>query len=1236
MIKNITQTLKSLHLTFLLFFVFSSFLSFGQVDITKFSDGVEVSADHIGFTTLGDFVLKAKASGDFIDGDNQTIILEAPEHWIFKENTGIVTHSVGSFSNTSVSVIGNTITITFSASAVLIEDHITLSGIQVQAQVKTLLPIKEITRKGGTAEIVGFGLDSACGELAQVAGDFTQIQILFPGETVAPGTESGKTGDRLLQTAGVPFNIVINAVDDNFNIASNTNSVEFTLTTGDYEATFSYNRIFVNGEASVTATFRNISVLPVITVSALNTIFLESDEIEVARGPFTKLQILLPGEIAAPGTLTGKTGEPTAQTAGVPFNVVVNAVDAAGNIVDDVNDDLQLGIDGINDDLIPLQMVNGVAEFRDFVVNAAGDFKLNVKDLGNTAIDAALSEELTINSGTYAKLQILLPGETAAPGTLTGKTGTPNEFTVGEAYAFIINAVDENWNVVASNHQIKIQTNESVPLELENATLNNGTLTLLNIIFKIAGNYSLSALDSDDANIDEGTSSELTVNPGDFSKLQILLPGEMATPGVSSDIGKIGYPLIPERGDRFGVTLIAVDDYFNEVSVGPGEVIISSSDTGAVIPNTINLINDNTSIQFDVQINALGAETITATSVSNNLITTIVTIPLAEAGVHYKTIADGSWNDSNIWSSSTDSTNWNSAIIIPGPQDLSVNVSHNVAINDNTNKILNTLTINATGVLELNAGKLILNNVNVAGTLKNAAELEFLVENALTFKTGSKYQHNFTTTLGIVPQATWEDGSTCEIIGYTTATLRMAGVNGQSFYNFTWNSPNQNTANGIGPSLGLLEGSNTEVRNNFTVISTGTNGGFQLSTGNAVLNVKNYAQIGGRLGLINTNNGSLETVLNVSGTFDMSGGILQKGNGSGVSGSKAKVLFNGTTKQVFTKTAGMLAGNLNFEIAGGSIVDFGENILAGNSGTFEMKEGASLITKHVEGISKSKTKGNIQSTGHWTFASGTNFTYEGEALQETGDGLPETVSKLTIDNAQGVKLTARQELFADTLDFKQGFFDLRASRLVSKHQKGTNGILFTQNTDANPLSSGKAWSITVVYNAEVNQTVVDGNYKNLVLSGGGTKTKEVGSNRVHVAHLLSILPSTKLVTSNGFVISADLTRQGAIGPLLNGAEIEGNIQIQHLINGGGERGTRTLSTPINDSQLSNKTYKQLKNHVIITGAGGVAAGFDAGSNALSLVTYDETADPMLRSSFIPVGNLNNESSTPGHGFQIVF
>ncbi len=47
----------------------------------------------------------------------------------------------------------------------------------------------------------------------------------------------------------------------------------------------------------------------------------------------SKLQVLLPGETSDPGTPTGKTGTPTPQVAGVPFYIVVNAVDGTFQVV---------------------------------------------------------------------------------------------------------------------------------------------------------------------------------------------------------------------------------------------------------------------------------------------------------------------------------------------------------------------------------------------------------------------------------------------------------------------------------------------------------------------------------------------------------------------------------------------------------------------------------------------------------------------------------------------------------------------------------------------------------------------------------------------------------------------------------------------------------------------------------------------------------------------------------------
>src|SRR5881392_1000808 len=66
----------------------------------------------------------------------------------------------------------------------------------------------------------------------------------------------------------------------------------------------------------------------------------------------------------------------------------------------------------------------------------------------NTSTSSVVTQ--TVNPGPFAKLQILVPGETAAPGTATGKTGAPTAQTAGTGYSVTVNAVDADWNLVST------------------------------------------------------------------------------------------------------------------------------------------------------------------------------------------------------------------------------------------------------------------------------------------------------------------------------------------------------------------------------------------------------------------------------------------------------------------------------------------------------------------------------------------------------------------------------------------------------------------------------------------------------------------------------------------------------------------------------------------------------------------------------------------------------------------
>ncbi|MBP2680463.1 MAG: hypothetical protein H6Q78_326, partial [Candidatus Krumholzibacteriota bacterium] len=59
---------------------------------------------------------------------------------------------------------------------------------------------------------------------------------------------------------------------------------------------------------------------------------------DTAGAAYTQLQVLLPGETAAPGTVTGKLGTPRVQTVGVPFTVTVRACDASWYLQPTVTD----------------------------------------------------------------------------------------------------------------------------------------------------------------------------------------------------------------------------------------------------------------------------------------------------------------------------------------------------------------------------------------------------------------------------------------------------------------------------------------------------------------------------------------------------------------------------------------------------------------------------------------------------------------------------------------------------------------------------------------------------------------------------------------------------------------------------------------------------------------------------------------------------------------------------------
>src|SRR5438552_8480929 len=148
------------------------------------------------------------------------------------------------------------------------------------------------------------------------------------------------------------------------------------------------------------------------------------------RPPFTKLQLLMPGETAAPGTAsggTGKTGSPSARSAGSSFTVTVNAVDANWNVVTTVTDMVGITSSGTNASLpANAAFSSGTKQFS-VTLNTVQTATVTATDITDGSKTASTSPSITVTAGSFTKLQLLVPGETAAPGARSGKTGTPTK-----------------------------------------------------------------------------------------------------------------------------------------------------------------------------------------------------------------------------------------------------------------------------------------------------------------------------------------------------------------------------------------------------------------------------------------------------------------------------------------------------------------------------------------------------------------------------------------------------------------------------------------------------------------------------------------------------------------------------------------------------------------------------------------------------------------------------------------
>lgn len=504
------------------------------------------------------------------------------------------------------------------------------TSVSFTAGVSTTTLTTTLTRAQSTTITVTDGglYGSASSSVTVNAAAFSKMQLLVPGETADAGSATGKTGSPSAQTAGSGFTVTVNAVDPYWNVVSSTNTV--SITTSDANDTHPLNAALVAGTKDFTVTLKTAgsSTATVTNVSDGSKTADTSPSITVNAGAFAKLQILAPGESADPGSVTGKTGSATARTAGSSFNVTVNAVDASWNLVNTVSDNVGITSSDANATLPANNTLSSGTQTFAITLRTVGTATVTASDITDPGKTANTTPSLTVNAGAFTKLQILVPGETADPGSGTGKTGTPDVQTAGILFNVTVRAVDADWNLVSSvTDVVGLSSTDGSATLSGNSALSGGTGTR-NVTFSTNGSFTVTATDITDGGKTPNTSPSITVNPAGTGTVTPATGGSaISADGVGGSYTSLTGPVYEEGQNGnidVGTIILNVPSGFEFDAGGTAPTLLITRTAGSGDDSrNINSVPSGTSIT---------ATSVTTTQItftignaSNNLVTNSVT-----------------------------------------------------------------------------------------------------------------------------------------------------------------------------------------------------------------------------------------------------------------------------------------------------------------------------------------------------------------------------------------------------------------------------------------------------------------------------------------------------------------------------------------------------------------------------------------------------------------------------------
>ncbi|MEO0077466.1 MAG: hypothetical protein ABIK86_00500 [candidate division WOR-3 bacterium] len=259
------------------------------------------------------------------------------------------------------------------------------------------------------------------------------------------------------QYAGTKFKLTIIARNPAGGIYPFNGNALLSTTRDDYWSYIRPNVItFANGIWSDSVIITLAESLALRCTEPSRQISDTSNRTQVLSGPPSRLLVILPGEVAAPGSPSGRLPrEPDPHTAGDSFAFSVSLTDTWFNPVRFRSDSVYFSATDSFAILPPGgSLTNGSASFGT-AFRTAGDHRLVARPASGLPFRPDTSTTFTINAGNFGRLLLLLPGERHLPGDTAsqpwqtpGKSGQPYAQFVREPFTATLYACDRCWNRV--------------------------------------------------------------------------------------------------------------------------------------------------------------------------------------------------------------------------------------------------------------------------------------------------------------------------------------------------------------------------------------------------------------------------------------------------------------------------------------------------------------------------------------------------------------------------------------------------------------------------------------------------------------------------------------------------------------------------------------------------------------------------------------------------------------------